>query len=55
MEPLTLNDLKKGSSLIVEVDGTPYPAEFLSFSGKSQLSITYSTNIVQYMSVYNAL
>lgn len=36
LEPLTLSDLQKGSSFIVEVKGKPYPAEFLSFSGEKE-------------------
>ena len=35
MTPLTETDLVNGSSLIAVVDGTPYPVEFVQFTGMS--------------------
>ena len=33
MSPLTSSDLKKGSSLMVEMNGKSYPVEFIEFAG----------------------
>ena len=35
MSPIVIDDFKKGSSLLVEVNGKPYPVEFMAFMGMS--------------------
>ncbi len=33
MAPIEVKDLRKGFCVMVEIDGKPYPAEFLEFTG----------------------
>ena len=33
MTPLDITDLTKGVSVMVEIDGKPYPAEFVEYIG----------------------
>lgn len=34
MSPLVEADFKKGSKLVVDINGKPYPVEFVEFIGK---------------------